>query len=402
MTTAKPDFLPPVACDVHSYLLEDELLLFSESAQTMYRLNSSAAFIWCCLEEGLDRQRIIHELVRTFDLSDSAAATDLDALLARWQTLGVLGHRGESEQARPVTEQETPSATDLPMPRSRVHDYPAECRYRMLETVIRIRFSEPDMKPLADAAFAHLRVGVDQSFDLGIDLQRDSTGYFLFANNELIAHCATAQEVPPLLHGEAVSDAYSRVDCLLAIHAAAVSNGDECIVLPAVSGSGKSTLTAALIAAGFKYCSDELVLLGHHTHTVQAIPAAIGTKAGAWPVLQALYPSLNDLPVFLRQDKQLVRYLLPARHMLPNDSAKSWPLSCLVFPKYQTNAGISFDRLSPADALCRLMEAGCDMEGGLDADRTTELVDWIKGIPCFELRFDDLQKAVCRIAGLLP
>ncbi len=402
MTERKVDFPLPVASDVHSYLLDDELLLFSESNQAMYRLNPSAAFIWCCCADGLDRPGIIAELVRTFGLSATEASSDLDTLLTHWQSLGLLGQPGQCQRAQAVAEHEPPIGAELPEPRRALADYPVECHYRMLETAIRIRFSEPGTEHLADAVFAHLCTGNAQRFDLGLDVQHDSRGYFLFANGDLIAHCATEQEVPPLLHGEAVSEAYSsRFECLLAIHAAAVSNGDQCIVFPAVSGSGKSTLTAALIAAGFQYCSDELVLLRRGTHTVQAIPAAIGSKAGAWPVLEPLYPSLNDMPVFLRQDGRRVRYLLPPKQTLPDDLARSWPLRSLVFPMYDADASPTLKRLSPADALCRLMEAGCDVEGGLDKEKATELVEWIRDIPCYEMRFQDLQHAVSQIRGLL-
>jgi hypothetical protein len=42
------------------------------------------------------------------------------------------------------------------------------------------------------------------------------------------------------------------------------------------------------------------------------------------------------------------------------------------------------------------------MEGGLDRERVTELVGWISGISCYELRVNDLQEAVSRMAELLP
>jgi hypothetical protein len=160
-------------------------------------------------------------------------------------------------------------------------------------------------------------------------------------------------------------------------------------------------LTAALIASGFQYCTDELVLLKHHTHTIQAAPAGIGIKSGAWPVLQSFHPVLEKLPIFLRQDEKRVRYLLPPKHRLANDTAQCYPVQSLVFPSYQLEQPTSLTRISPADALCRLTEAGYDMEGGLDTERVAELVDWIGGISCYELLVHDLHEAVSRIEDLL-
>jgi hypothetical protein len=41
------------------------------------------------------------------------------------------------------------------------------------------------------------------------------------------------------------------------------------------------------------------------------------------------------------------------------------------------------------------------MEGGLDRERVTELVGWISGISCYELRVNDLREAVSLMAELL-
>jgi len=389
-----------IADDVHSYLLGDELLLFSQRARAMFRLNPSAALIWFCCEEGLNRQAIIAELRQMFKLPAAQAEKDVDAVLTEWGTRGLLAQDNETLPP-PEERDELPSMHEVPAPTSVVKEYQRERRYRMLGTVFRIRFSVPGLEAVAQSVLAHLAVPDNQPFDVALDVQQDSLGCFLFCNEELVDHCASEEELAPLLHGQALLNAYSRADCLTAIHAAAVSNGDSCIVFPASSGSGKSTLTAALIASGFQYCTDELVLLKHRTHTIQAAAAGIGVKTDAWQVLQPFHPVLKDLPTFLRQDAKQVRYLLPPKHLLANDTAQCYPVQSLVFPSYQPKQPTSLSRISPADALCRLTEAGYDMEGGLDTERVAELVSWIGGIECYELLVHDLQEAVSRIQDLL-
>jgi len=389
-----------IADDVHSYLLGDELLLFSQRARAMFRLNPSAALIWFCCEEGLNRQAIIAELRQMFKLPAAQAEKDVDAVLTEWGTRGLLAQDNETLPP-PEERDELPSMHEVPAPTSVVKEYQRERRYRMLGTVFRIRFSVPGLEAVAQSVLAHLAVPDNQPFDVALDVQQDSLGCFLFCNEELVDHCASEEELAPLLHGQALLNAYSRADCLTAIHAAAVSNGDSCIVFPASSGSGKSTLTAALIASGFQYCTDELVFLKHRTHTIQAAAAGIGVKTDAWQVLQPFHPVLKDLPTFLRQDAKQVRYLLPPKHLLANDTAQCYPVQSLVFPSYQPEQPTSLSRISPADALCRLTEAGYDMEGGLDTERVAELVSWIGGIECYELLVHDLQEAVSRIQDLL-
>ena len=42
-----------IASGISSHIFENELLIFSEGSQTLYGFNDSAAFIWCCREDGM-------------------------------------------------------------------------------------------------------------------------------------------------------------------------------------------------------------------------------------------------------------------------------------------------------------------------------------------------------------
>jgi hypothetical protein len=48
------DSLRPAA-DTSLHLLDDGGLLFSEDSRDLYTLNATAAFVWSCLEEALQR-----------------------------------------------------------------------------------------------------------------------------------------------------------------------------------------------------------------------------------------------------------------------------------------------------------------------------------------------------------
>ena len=400
---AQPDLPPPISVGVYSYLLDEELLLFSEPARAIFQLNSSAALIWCCCEEGLSHQSITAELSQTFELPIPEAEAVISTTLSEWESLGLVGQRTNPSISHPEVQAETQSAADIARPAVKTDgvQYQKGCSYKLLETVIRIRFSKSCMEHIAQSVFAHLGVSSDVPYDLSLDVYQNSDGYFLFCNGEQVEWCATEEELAPLLHAYAAGAAYSRTECLIAIHAAAVSNGRECIVLPAKAGNGKSTLTGAMIRSGLQYCTDELVFLKRETHSVQTIPVGIALKPGSWPILKSFHPELEDLPVYLRPDGKHVRYLLPSNLALSSNVAQYYPVHSLVFPIYNPEYTTSLSRISPADALCRLAEAGYDMEGGLDRERVTELVNWISGVSCYELRVNDLQEAVTCMAELL-
>jgi len=395
----KPDQSLPVSSGIRSFFLGDELLLFSPHVHALFRLNPSAAFIWCCCEEGLDRPAIVEEMVQTFQLATVQAEQDLEATLFEWKQRGLLGRTEESSVT--ATGQVPVDDEPVPEPQTRTHDFPVERHYRMFETVFRLRFTDTTMASCADSAFAHLGVDADCPFDVSFDLQHDARGYFLFGKDKPIAWCRHEQELAPLLHGQVVADAYERANCLISFHAGAVSNGRECLIFPALSGSGKSTLTAALVASGFSYCTDELVLLQAQTHLVQTIAAGIGIKSGSWDVLQPFYPHIMKLPAHRRLDGQAVRYLLPTPDQLSDDMAQHHPIRALVFPAYQPDTEPCLERLTPANALCRLTEAGTDMDGELDDASVTELVDWIADMDSYELRYSKLEDAIAHVRELL-
>ena len=67
----------------------------------------------------------------------------------------------------------------------------------------------------------------------------------------------------------------------LLLHAAAVSRGSRCILLPGTSGAGKSSLTAWLLKQGFEYLTDELVYVPFGSLSVQPFTRPLALKASA-------------------------------------------------------------------------------------------------------------------------
>ena len=66
------------------------------------------------------------------------------------------------------------------------------------------------------------------------------------------------------------------------VHAAVVAHGDRALLLPGSSFVGKSTLTAALLATGLDYLSDEYAVLDT-TGSVHAYPRPLSTRTAAGP-----------------------------------------------------------------------------------------------------------------------
>jgi len=72
------------------FLLEDAGILFSEGQQELYALNTPAAYVWCCLEEGLTPDQISAAFSKSFDVPLEQAAQATGDLLSRWQASGYI------------------------------------------------------------------------------------------------------------------------------------------------------------------------------------------------------------------------------------------------------------------------------------------------------------------------
>lgn len=376
------------------------MLLFSQSRQRLYRLNTTAALVWSLCEEGLTFGQIALELATTFKISIEIVQRDLASILVRWRQLGLLNRRTR-QTIRPVRNPEAPVPVELRSPLSPPSKHWYEHRFGLVDSCFRVRFSEQDQEQLVYPLLAHLQVPTDKPYDLSLDVVNNKEGYVLVRDAVPVAKCNALLGLAPLVHAELLEAVCAAGDWSFAVHAAAVSDGHGCIMFPGASGSGKSTLTAALIQSGLVYCTDETVLLEPATHFVRPVPICLGLKQGSWEVLTRSYPRLNDLPVHRQADGQAVRYLPPPLPTLPDTTERGYPVACIVFPEYRTGGLTTLTSIPTAEALCRLTNAGYDVRGGLNASRVSELVEWVGRLECYELRVNGVATAVSRIKSLL-
>jgi hypothetical protein len=239
----------------------------------------------------------------------------------------------------------------------------------------------------------------DGSSGVVLEIMREGHQWLLLQQGAVIDRTPSPAGVIPMLHANVLLMAYESSDCMAVLHAAAVTRRDQCVLMPAVSGSGKSTLTAGLVSSGFGYVSDDLVVLTREPIKVRAIPACLGLKLGSWKVLDHLFPEISQLTVHQRTDGKEVKYL-----SLPQTATR--PVSCdakaIVFPTWSSDSDLEFRRITSAEALARLTEAGYDLPKRIDRDVVESLIRWISGLPCFELRYSRLEDAVQSVSTLIP
>ncbi|HMB76674.1 MAG TPA: PqqD family peptide modification chaperone, partial [Kiloniellaceae bacterium] len=82
-----PSSESPFSDDVSLFILEDVGIVFSEAAQEIYELNTTATWIWCQLEDGPASESLPIALADTFGFTEATARRHLSETLRAWRDL---------------------------------------------------------------------------------------------------------------------------------------------------------------------------------------------------------------------------------------------------------------------------------------------------------------------------
>jgi len=179
-----------------------------------------------------------------------------------------------------------------------------------------------------------------------------------------------------------IADKTDQAHCL---HAGSVSYQGQALVIPANSGAGKSTLTTWLVAQGFDYLTDELILVYPDGH-IEAIARPIQIKShGVEPVKPfVVEPALikkgkivNAIPVGALSQASVV------------ENADG--IALFLFPKYDAESDYQLTELSSADAGMRLMANHVNARN-LEGHGFRAMMELIRNTPCYALNYGGFDK----------
>jgi hypothetical protein len=272
--------------------------------------------------------------------------------------------------------------------------------YLLGDLPVRIRCDDVVLGRVLDAACGSHRVEDDGAAacievlveDDALAVRADNA--FLARNHELTKNRALARHrcLTALLE-----TARLRRKWLGILHASAVGVGGICLAFVGARGAGKSTLTAALVAAGADFVTDDYAPLEQGTWHVWPVPYAPGIKRGSWRSLRRYYPDIYERPVHRLAGMQ-IRYLeLDAANMAPLDRGS--PVTALVFPRYQAGAAFEQCRITAAEALAEL----CHARSILDRQPNVlaETLRWVDSVPAYRLTYGNLDRAREWVLSLL-
>lgn len=386
--------LAPFAGDLSLFVLDDIGVVFSETAQEIHQLNAAATYLWCRIEAGVEASDLPRDLAADFGITLDEAERQLDGILAAWRRRGffaetppprAMAARAEGGPVRSSPEAPSRKAMKMPLAISR--------SYRVLGRTFRVGFESREIEASVHPMVSHLEIRSEEQGDeeTGISLFKEGRSYVVAERGRPAYRRARLEEIAPLVNYLVFTRAVARAGYSVAFHAGAVSDGRRALVLPGDAGSGKTSLTAALVHAGLRYLSDDLVLLRTGRTEIEGVPFSLCVKESGVELLRSRFPDLPRLPAHPRPDGRRVRYLPPPPERFANDrggARAAW----LVFPRYEAGAGTRLGRLSRAEALRRLLKT-CTLATPLTRRQVETFIVWLRSVDCMELPMSSLDEA---------
>ncbi len=384
------------AGDCQLYLVEQEGVLFCEGQQELHALNTTATFVWLCLEDGENEAAIARELSETFGVPEEETRPAVRGLIAEWRQRGWLA--GFEDRRPPLTRPSDDAGPfpDVEAPRS----WHSERTYRMLDTSIRVRYGTAEQEDWVHPILAHLATEAPAAHQAELSIVEFDEGIVVLLDGSAVDAVSHIGALGPCVKGNFLSLALDNLPYLFQIHAGVVEKAGQCLLLPAIAGSGKTSLTAGLLHAGWRYLSDETAPIAPDTLRVRPVPLALASKPGAWPLLSPYFPEVVNLRTHLRVDEKNVRYLVPPDHLRAPDNGDGYAVRWIVFPSYQPGVKSELLPISKVDTLRRLLAECLSLPRHLTVAEVARLVEWARQVEGFLLPNSDLKEAMGLVNNL--
>lgn len=173
----------------------------------------------------------------------------------------------------------------------------------------------------------------------------------------------------------------------LLLHAAALAQGGNGILIAGDTRSGKSTLAAALAGQGFSYLSDEIVTLSPDL-AIEGMARPLTIRNDVWNAVSAL-PWVTQA-VYVSQGRRLVQApTAPA----PEPAT----LGLIIVPERVSGKTPRLERVPAAKAATLLMARNHGSARGVDHSFTT-ILSVVSKVPVVRLHYDD----IAQLEGLEP
>lgn len=355
----------------------DRSALFCERRQQLFELNPTADIIWRGLVAGQSPAEVAADLER-MGASPAEALQFVATAAWEWLQTGRLAPASVMAQAAAET-----SVT-------------YGLRIDALELSLGLHASAGDRLPDAVEDTFRQFVGPRPVVGPKIAVVADGGVYFVLLDGQPHGAFGPTRIVPELK--AIVTDHLTRCvgDGSFLLHAALLASEGRGLLISGAPGAGKTTLTLALASRGLGYASDDIVKVSA-TGRFEGVPFSPASKAGAWPLLSAYLPNVDDLPTHLRNDGQEVRYVPVGDFASGAVDQLGWTLLL----DRRAGAAATLERLDPLAVLTELLAAALSADRALSGATLEAFADQLSRADCRRLVYSDLAEAITAIEAMV-
>lgn len=212
--------------------------------------------------------------------------------------------------------------------------------------------------------------------------------FLLFVNGDF--RCACREDhLAPQLKATITAHYMSRFGQGFLAHGAMLFRETGNLILSGCPGAGKSTLALALSAAGWAFGADDIVRV-YPDGRASPVTFAACLKSGAWPLISPLWPQVEALRRWVRDDGQTVRYFTPPKPAARRRCA----MDAIVVLARSPGAAVALEPISPLTALQALLEGAHSARWSVTGKDLRTLAARLEGARCRRLTYCDLGEAV--------
>ncbi|MCP4700525.1 MAG: PqqD family peptide modification chaperone [Gammaproteobacteria bacterium] len=377
-----------------TFILEESLVVLNPARDRVHLLDPSARMIWDAFAADLNRDEIIAALVAGQDGNVDRVQQEIADLLQSWQQEGLTMDTASVSPADAVAAEESLPTHDAV--RNVAGPVYTDDTFRLRDLIFRIRSGDIAIRQRVQALCRHLTAEPEHgAAETVFDFFQHKENWLLVQDGKQRAIADNLDEAVLALSEELTEIWHERRNWLLVAHAAALVQGNTCILLPGGSGSGKTTLAAALAHnSGCVLLGDELTpILRESGHAVSQ-PFCLRIKQGSVKPLQSLYPQIDALHPYSWGETNL--RFLPPPNFRQKKADRTWPVTHIVFPRYERDAPMQLKPVSPVEAFRLLLDAECLLGSPILPETVKKLVRWIQERPAFTMKYGNLDEA-CKV-----
>lgn len=265
--------------------------------------------------------------------------------------------------------------------------------YRFGETIIQFSYESELFESYLHPLISHLETSETENY---------SPLFELFAFNEQIIFRLNGEVkgawgydethlVKGLIFMNLVNAMFDKDDdfWLMTVHASAITNGKETILISAGPGSGKTTMAAMLQNKGYRLVSDDFVPIDKYSFRAWPFPIAMSVKQGSVNLLSSIYPDLEQKPINYITSEKSVRYIFPEKsHTIIQEAS---PVKAFIFIEYNSSIDFEWKKLHQVSAVKKLLD-----QSWISPSKGTAqiLLDQLSHWSFYQLTYSSNQKAL--------